>query len=126
MSCLNLLLSRIWDRKSIMIILGSGGHTGEMLLMLNKLDLKKFKQIYFVHAHNDTNSSIKAKEKLNLSDKENLPPVYFMKVYRSRNVGQSFKSSIFTTFISLIHSLYIIFICRPNLVRVLEIILLIL
>ena len=97
-----------------MIILGSGGHTGEILLMLKKLDLKLFSDVYFLHAHNDNTSKIKVGEILDLKDCDNYK---FVTVYRSRNVGQSFKSSIFTTIISLFHSLYILLITRPNLVN---------
>lgn len=116
MSILNIIRAKIYEGKSIMIILGSGGHTGEILLMLKKLDLDKFNKILFVSSHNDKNSENKAKEILAFDKKEH-KHIYFFKVYRSRNVGQSYITSIITTIISLLHSFYILLITRPNLVR---------
>lgn len=114
MSIINLIRGRLFPGKSIMIILGSGGHTGEILLMLKKLNLKLFSQVYFLHAHNDTSSKAKAFEMLDLKSSNNYT---FIQVYRSRNVGQSFKSSIFSTIVSLFHSLLILLKTRPNLVK---------
>lgn len=116
MSLLNIFRVKIYEGKSIMIILGSGGHTGEILLILKKLDLYKFNKVFFVSSHNDKNSENKAKEMLALDEKEN-KHIYFLRVYRSRNVGQSYITSIITTIISLLHSFYILLITRPNLVR---------
>src|SRR5689334_11511824 len=67
MASINILRRKIYnDKKSIMIVLGSGGHTGELLTMLQKLDLNKFYQIFFVFSHNDVRSEGKAKEVLNI------------------------------------------------------------
>ena len=97
-----------------MVILGSGGHTGEMLLMIKKLNLLKFKNITFVYSKNDSSSLNKLKE--TFSQIEALNNIQICKIFRSRNVGQSFKSSIFTTLYSFIESVYIIIKYRPNLV----------
>jgi len=105
-----------------MIILGSGGHTGEILMMLKKLNFDKFNKIFFVSSHNDKNSETKAKEMLAFDEKHD-KHVQFFKVYRSRNVGQSYLTSILTTFISLMHSFYLMMITRPNLVIIIKFIL---
>ena len=102
-------------KKSIMIILGSGGHTGEILLMIKNLDFNKFSDCYFVSAHNDKNSENKAKESLDLNKFQNTK-FYFLKIYRARNVGQSFKSSIPTTIYALFQSFFILIKYRPNMV----------
>ena len=102
-------------KKSIMIILGSGGHTGEMLLMLKKLDFNKFSSCYFVSSHNDKNSETKTKESIDIESFKNTK-FHFIKIYRARNVGQSFLSSIPTTIYSLIQSLFILVKTRPNMV----------
>jgi beta-1,4-N-acetylglucosaminyltransferase len=115
MALLNLIRSKLFEGKALMIILGSGGHTGEILMMLKNLDLEKFNKIVFVSSHNDNNSEKKAKEVLNLDVKEQ-KHVQFVKIYRSRNVGQSYLSSIFSTILSTIDSFYILMITRPNLV----------
>ena len=103
------------SKKSIMIILGSGGHTGEILLMIQKLDFNKFSSCYFVSSHNDKNSENKAKESIPI-DKFKNTKFIFLKIYRSRNVGQSFISSIPTTLYALFQSFFILIKYRPNMV----------
>lgn len=100
--------------KTIMIVLGSGGHTGELLIMIKKLDLKKFSKIFFVYSHNDTSSANKIKENINVDFYKD--KIETIQIYRSRNVGQSFKSSILTTLISFIHSAFIIAKTRPSMI----------
>ena len=102
-------------KKSIMIILGSGGHTGEILLMIKKLDFNKFSSCYFVSSHNDKNSENKTKESIDMNNFKNTK-FQFIKIYRARNVGQSFISSIPTTIYSLIQSFFILIKTRPNMV----------
>jgi beta-1,4-N-acetylglucosaminyltransferase len=103
-----------------MIVLGSGGHTGELLIMLSKLELDKFSKIFFVSSHNDVRSEGKAKEVLNLNkskiQKNKKINIKFHKIYRSRNVGQSFFTSIFTTLYSMFQSTLLILKARPNLI----------
>jgi len=48
-------------RDSITIVLGSGGHTGEMLYMMLKYDFQRFKKVYCVIGDNDTLSMNKMK-----------------------------------------------------------------
>lgn len=100
--------------KSIMIVLGSGGHTSELLIMIKRLDLNKFSRIFFVYSHNDSSSGNKIKENIDLDKYKD--KIQTIQIYRSRNVGQSFKSSIFTTLISFIHSILIIIKTRPNMI----------
>lgn len=98
-----------------MIVLGSGGHTGELLIMVKQLDFNKFTDCFFVSAHNDKNSEKKAREYINISS---FPKTkfHFEKIYRSRNVGQSFFSSIFTTLFALFHAVFIVIKTRPSIV----------
>jgi beta-1,4-N-acetylglucosaminyltransferase len=107
-------MRKILNKKSIMITLGSGGHTGELLLMIKNLKLEKFAKVYFVISHNDTASENKLYE--NIDYKNNKNKIELMKIYRSRNVGQTFKSSILTTIISFFHSVILIIKARPNMV----------
>ena len=115
MFSLKIIRQKIFNKKSIMIILGSGGHTGEILIMLSKLNFNKFTDVFFVSSHNDKSSENKVKETIKINDFKNTK-FHFEKIYRSRNVGQSFKSSIFTTIYSFFQSLGIILKTRPNLV----------
>jgi beta-1,4-N-acetylglucosaminyltransferase len=101
------------NNKSIMIILGSGGHTGELLLMLSKLDFNKFKKCFIISSHNDKNSENKFKEIFDLK-KYSKTSFQFIKIYRARNVGQSFLTSIFTTFYSMIQSFFVMIKTQPN------------
>ena len=105
----------IKSKKSIMIILGSGGHTGEILLMIQKLDFNKFSSCYFVSSHNDKNSENKAKESIPI-DKYKNTKFIFLKIYRSRNVGQSFIASIPTTLYALLQSFFMLAKYRPSMV----------
>jgi beta-1,4-N-acetylglucosaminyltransferase len=102
------------NNKSIMIILGSGGHTGELLQMLKELDFNKFKTCYFISAHNDKNSFTKAKEVIPINSYKNTK-FEFQTIYRSRNVGQSFVSSVFTFAYALVHAVFILIKTRPTL-----------
>lgn len=112
---INFLRKRIWTSKSIMIILGSGGHTGEILIMLSKLDFGKFSNCFIVSAHNDKNSNNKAKEVIQLNKYPNTT-FTFETIYRSRNVGQSFKSSIPTTLYALLQAFWAICKTRPSII----------
>ena len=103
------------SKKSIMIILGSGGHTGEILLMIQKLDFNKFSSCFFLSSHNDKNSENKVKESIPIEKYKNTK-FYFLKIYRARNVGQSFISSIPTTLYALFQSFFILIKYRPNMV----------
>ena len=91
--------------------MGSGGHTGEMAIMLKNLNFDKFDMIVFVYSNNDNNSIKKIKETFKITKN-----VIFQTIYRSRNVGQSFKSSILTTILAFFHSFYIIIKHRPNMI----------
>ncbi|MCQ2820853.1 MAG: hypothetical protein MJ252_26645, partial [archaeon] len=110
---LKVIRKKIFTNKSIMIIFGSGGHTGELILMLKKLDFNKFSDCYFISAHSDKNSEIKVKENFNL-DKFTKTKFHFIKIYRSRSVGQKTLSSIFTTLYALLQSFFILLKTRPS------------
>ena len=121
------MLLRMWlkkpernlERKKLMIILGSGGHTTEINYMLERLKLVKYKRVYFLLATSDTNSKQKTIKYLmsmdtNLGDM--LKNVVWVDIRRSREVHQSYFTAIFTTFIAFIQSLIIIIRFSPHLV----------
>lgn len=101
------------NEKNIMIILGSGGHTGELLIMLSKLNFTKFKKVFIISSHNDKNSENKFKETFNIKNYSKTQ-FFFFKIHRARNVNQSFFTSIFTTIFSMIQSFFIIIKTQPN------------
>lgn len=77
--------------KKMMVVFGSGGHTTEMLLMLNKLDFNNYKHLYFVLGHSDTWSLTKIKDfflKHRKIDVESgkVKNLSIIKLFRSREV----------------------------------------
>lgn len=97
-----------------MIVFGSGGHTSEMLMMLEKLQTEKYGRVYFVIAMSDTWSQRKINDYFlnHVEHKRDLTTdagnIEIVKLYRSREVKQSYFTSIFTTLIGLLHSCWII------------------
>jgi len=88
---------------SAMVVLGSGGHTTEMLRMLGAMRKGGFDPLVFVIAETDVHSHNRLKEKFpEAKHIERLP--------RSREVGQSYLTSVLTT-------LYATWFCLPLLWR---------
>lgn len=85
------LVSKNKSIKTVYCI-GSGGHTTELLRLMSYLDSKKFHPRLYILAKNDISSEVKIQEVEN--DSSNYS-VY--RIPRSRNVKQSYVSSIFTT-----------------------------
>jgi len=105
-----------WDRGSLMV-LGSGGHTTEMLWMLGSLPenpsgttvgLESLSPRRYLIADTDKMSQTK----LDAFDKKGKA----IRVKRSREVGQSYITSILTTFIAFIQSFIAIFMDTPSIV----------
>eukprot|EP00475_Leptophrys_vorax_P026683 TRINITY_DN3784_c0_g1_i1.p2 TRINITY_DN3784_c0_g1~~TRINITY_DN3784_c0_g1_i1.p2 ORF type:complete len:178 (+),score=35.32 TRINITY_DN3784_c0_g1_i1:387-920(+) len=99
-------------------VLGSGGHTTEMLHLIKYImnddsnDKIILKSIRYVVADTDKTSKAQA-----LAAHENLPVIpSFDTIRRSREVGQSFFSSFFTTLHALFHSFFVVFKASPDLV----------
>ena len=88
-----------------MVVFGSGGHTTEMLLMLEGLKVEKYGKVVFVVGHSDQWSLKKLNSFLGESQ---LKQVTLLKLFRAREVKQSYFSSIWTTLIGLMHSVKII------------------
>ena len=78
------------NTKKVMVVFGSGGHTTEMLLMLNEIDFKAYRQVYFVIGHSDTWSLTKIKDfflkQRGLDIEKDLPNLAVMRLFRSREV----------------------------------------
>ena len=114
---------------SVLSVLGSGGHTTEMLKMVEGLDSKHYSKT-FVHANTDTMS---ARKLLALSSKDFQVRLSFLnntachsyllilqirQIPRAREVGQSWFSSLFFTIWAFLHSIPVVFKCQPELVLV--------
>lgn len=101
-----------------LIIIGSGGHTAEMLRLINKLDHKFFSPRYYLMASTDTSSEVKVKtfEEAPKNEETTSTDYYIIKIPRSRSVKQSYFTSIFTTPYSFFLSVPIILQIRPTLI----------
>ncbi|KAM7444664.1 UDP-N-acetylglucosamine transferase subunit [Porites harrisoni] len=103
-------------RKSVkvMVVAGSGGHTTEMMRLLGSLSSYYQPRIYIV-AETDKMSVEKItsfeKEKTNRGSSE----FKVLRIPRSREVRQSWLSTIFTTFNAIIFSFPVVFREKPDL-----------
>ena len=99
--------------KRLMVVFGSGGHTTEMLHMLKSLDPAKYGQVCFIVAQTDTWSLTKLNSFLSESQ---LKHVRIEKLYRAREVKQSYVTSVATTLLGLLDSARVIVRFRPDLI----------
>ena len=97
---------------STMVYWGSGGHTTEMIHLLNNLSCSKYQPMYFVQSHSDTTSA----DKISCAKLQCARHANSKTVYRSREVKQSWFSTVFTTLYSTIECLILILKIRPQLI----------
>lgn len=106
------LVKQYPDRKnktgSIMILLGSGGHTGEMLRLLRELDIQKYHTRIYVHYPKDTVSLNKAmafeEKKCQILDQSNHGVCRIEQIPKAREVGQSWFTTIWSSLKSLLYA----------------------
>ncbi|CAH8837689.1 unnamed protein product [Trichobilharzia szidati] len=95
----------------VMIIMGSGGHTSEMLSYVSSLTTKYQPRTYVI-AKTDALSEEKV---LNCETRRGI--LFDIKrIHRAREVRQSFMSSILSASVSFLHSLPLVVQCRPKLI----------
>ncbi|KAM1108031.1 hypothetical protein EV1_004682 [Malus domestica] len=99
---------------STLIVLGSGGHTAEMINLLSVLQRDRFAPRFYIAAATDNMSLQKARLLEENADESSRSQ--FMQIYRSREVGQSFFTSVLTTLIALAHGLWLMFRIRPQVI----------
>lgn len=97
---------------SLLVVLGSGGHTGEMLSLTKSLDVSHYSKITLVHASSDALSASRAKQHFG----KNIDKVTCVPVTRARSVHQSWISSIRTSLICLFQCLQIVHSTQPDLI----------
>lgn len=114
-----LLLRRIWRHRenaslrrnytgSLLVVLGSGGHTAEALEMLKHISASsvRLERVVYVVAKTDSYSASKA-----ANDHEELLPNVPHKFYfvpRAREVGQSYWTAVISTVYAVLYSLSIV------------------
>ncbi|XP_052203583.1 uncharacterized protein LOC127808910 isoform X2 [Diospyros lotus] len=103
---------------STLIVLGSGGHTAEMLNLLSVMHTDRFTPRFYIAATTDNMSLQKARLFENsLADKTGMvQDAQFMQIYRSREVGQSYLTSVGTTLIAIAHALWLMIKMRPQVI----------
>lgn len=112
------------QRVSALIVLGSGGHTAEMLSIVNVLEKDRFVPRFYIAAGTDNMSLQKARvleesliQKEEIGNKKDIQEVaYFEQIYRSREVGQSYLTSIYTTLVAILHALWLMLKFRPEVI----------
>lgn len=105
---------------SLLVVLGSGGHTKEMLNMLRGLDPQHYHPIVFVRAASDTRSEGMVKTSFTSSSSSAstsiIKPSAILTVPRSRSVGQSWFTTPLTTLQALIASIVLVAEQQPDVI----------
>lgn len=103
-------LSKESSLRTILCI-GSGGHTTELLRLSKHLDKSKYSPRLYILADNDKSSEIK------VHNEENGQNNYCLsKIPRSRNVKQSYHSSVFTILYSTLCTIPIVYNFKPDVI----------
>jgi len=95
-----------------LIVLGSGGHTAEMMQLTKKLHPSRFQPLHYVLADTDTTSLSKVAIILGSA----VPKSRAHRIPRSREVGQSWFSSVASTAYACVWAFILIAQLRPKLV----------
>lgn len=98
------------------ICIGSGGHTTEMLRLLQNVDFHNYSPRYYIIAKTDTTSLNKVRSFEETKHSKVDEDYFIITIPRSRSVGQSYITSVFTTIISILYSVPIIFKLRADLI----------
>jgi len=86
----------------------------EMMTLLQKLDRAKFRPLIYVRAQSDKTSQPKIMQ--HEAELNNLKNCEFHVIFRSREVRQSYLTSVATTLYALLHSLALVWHTRPQLI----------
>ncbi|XP_047507239.1 UDP-N-acetylglucosamine transferase subunit ALG14 homolog [Pieris napi] len=90
---------------------GSGGHTSELLKLISQMDMQIYRPRLYIMADTDNTSETKIIKFENNDNNYKLS-----KIPRSRNVNQSFKSSVFSTLYAIYVTIPLIYKFNPNLI----------
>ncbi|XP_022715612.1 UDP-N-acetylglucosamine transferase subunit ALG14 homolog isoform X2 [Durio zibethinus] len=104
---------------STLIVLGSGGHTAEMINLLLVLQKDRFTPRFYIAAATDNMSLQKAlvlDNSFAASSGFKGISAEFMQIYRSREVGQSYVTSVWTTLVAIAHAFWLMIKIRPQVV----------
>ncbi|XP_063283372.1 UDP-N-acetylglucosamine transferase subunit ALG14 homolog [Pelobates fuscus] len=108
--------SRKKEAVSLLAVAGSGGHTTEMLRLLSNLSTA-YSPRYYVLAETDTMSEERIRSFESTRNHESRPPLYSIhRIPRSREVRQSWISSVFTSIKSALHCFPLTARLRPDVI----------
>ncbi|XP_055522353.1 UDP-N-acetylglucosamine transferase subunit ALG14 homolog [Wyeomyia smithii] len=100
-----------------MIVMGSGGHTAEMLQIVEQLDFTKYAPRQYVIAAADKTSVVKVIDVEVRRQPDIAKQDYeIVTITRSRHVQQSYFSSVFTTMTAIANSIPVVLRSRPDLI----------
>jgi beta-1,4-N-acetylglucosaminyltransferase len=103
---------RVGVRASTLVVLGSGGHTSEMLALLKGLDGDRYAPLHVVVAGTDKTSLPRLES--TMPDLATRCTVHVIR--RSREVGQSFVSSVLPTLLAAAESALLVLRAKPDVV----------
>ncbi|KAF5736308.1 UDP-N-acetylglucosamine transferase subunit ALG14 [Tripterygium wilfordii] len=98
-------------------IFSEGGHTAEMLNLLLVLQKDRFSPRFYIAAATDNMSLQKARvfeSSLDDTTGKHGVAMQFVQIYRSREVGQSYITSVWTTSVATAHALWLMIKTRPQ------------
>ena len=99
-----------------LIVLGSGGHTAEMLRLVGGMNLHNYTPRVYVVAEGDKLSVDKVEKFESTTSTGFESAVSIRKVPRARQVMQSYVTSIFSTLVAGVYSLPIVWSAYPDLI----------
>lgn len=107
----------------------SGGHTAEMMSLVRVMDLKRYAPRHYIAGATDNMSLPRAErveaellKSAQFSDQDTkaadewLQRSQYSKIYRSREVGQSYVTSVFTTLWAFAHSVVQVLRIQPDVI----------
>ena len=103
------------EKIKTLVVLGSGGHTAELLRLIADFDFDRYGPLTLVTAATDTTSRAKAEREL---PQAALSTARWAAIPRAREVGQSFGSSVPSTLRALFACVHLIWTAAPELVLV--------
>ena len=99
-----------------LIVLGSGGHTAEMLRLLGGMNLRNYSPRVYVVAEGDKMSVDKVEKFESTQASTQEAAASTRKVPRARQVMQSYITSVLSTLVAVMYSLPIVWSAYPDLV----------
>ncbi|KAH9504196.1 UDP-N-acetylglucosamine transferase subunit [Bulinus truncatus] len=101
---------------SVLIVVGSGGHTSEILTLVKSLG-SNYCPRYYVLAETDTTSENKVKQcELLKSELSHSSEYSIWYIPRSREVKQSYLTSIWTTLVAIVYTFPLVFKLNPEVI----------